>query len=438
MKRLLQNTEFLILFGAQVSSLLAIGVMTVSLSLTAYDFGGVAFGGLVFGGILALKMVAYVGVAPLAEAVLGRAPRRAVLIGLGLLRGAVVAAIVMSPNVWWVMGLAFLVFAASAGFTPLVQATIPDLLPDEADYTRALAVSRIAYTVEAVASPLIAGLLLGLVAPQSLFVVPAILFLLSASLIVWLRLPALAAPPRAPFFDRLVRGARIYVRTPRLRGLWLVQFGLTAPLAWVLVNSVIYAGTHGRAAELYPQLMMAYGIGTAAGALLVPRLVARVAERTIMVGGALGFGAVGLLIWLAPLPPAAFAVWAGLGAAASLVLTPGGVVLARSAAPRDRPALFAAQFALSHAGWLIAYPLAGIAGAVLGPEVAMAALSALCIMVAWAALLVWPAEDRAAVPHTHPDLPPGHPHLLAHADGTHRHPYFIDDLHPHWPTMRGV
>jgi hypothetical protein len=39
--------------------------------------------------------------------------------------------------------LIFLLQAASAGFTPTFQATIPDILPDEKDYTRALSLSRL-------------------------------------------------------------------------------------------------------------------------------------------------------------------------------------------------------------------------------------------------------------------------------------------------------
>ena len=35
----------------------------------------------------------------------------------------------------------------------------------------------------------------------------------------------------------------------------------------------------------------------------------------------------------------------------------------RSAHPEDRPAVYAAQFALSHACWLVFYPLAGWLGA---------------------------------------------------------------------------
>ena len=51
-----------------------------------------------------------------------------------------------------------------------------------------------------------------------------------------------------------------------------------------------------------------------------------------------------------------------LGLAWSAVQTPGGRLLRRSAHAPDRPALFAAQFALSHACWLATYPLAGWLG----------------------------------------------------------------------------
>lgn len=44
------------------------------------------------------------------------------------------------------------------------------------------------------------------------------------------------------------------------------------------------------------------------------------------------------------------------------MLTPTGRLLRRSAEAGDRPALFAAQFVLSHACWLLTYPLAGRLG----------------------------------------------------------------------------
>ena len=52
-------------------------------------------------------------------------------------------------------------YAASAAFTPALQATIPDILADETDYTKALSLSRLAADLERVASPVLAAALLG-------------------------------------------------------------------------------------------------------------------------------------------------------------------------------------------------------------------------------------------------------------------------------------
>lgn len=51
-----------------------------------------------------------------------------------------------------------------------------------------------------------------------------------------------------------------------------------------------------------------------------------------------------------------------MGFGYSVAQTPAGQLLRRSAHPEDRPAVIAAQFALSHACWLICYPPAGYLG----------------------------------------------------------------------------
>ena len=97
---------------------------------------------------LALKMVAYVGIAPLIGAFADRLPRRALLIGLDGARATIVLCLPFITEIWQIYLLIFLLNACSAGFTPTFQATIPDVLPDEAQYTRALSLSRLAYDLE--------------------------------------------------------------------------------------------------------------------------------------------------------------------------------------------------------------------------------------------------------------------------------------------------
>ena len=130
--------------------------------------------------------------------------------------------------------------------------------------------------------------------------------------------------------------------------------------------------------------------------------------------------------------PLLLAGWFALGVAYSCAVTPGGRLLRRSADASDRPAVFAAQFALSHVCWLVAYPLAGWLGAGAGMAVAFAATSALALAGVAIAVSVWPAGDPEVVAHRHDDLPPGHPHLRQ-TGAVHEHAFVIDEFHNQWP-----
>lgn len=54
--------------------------------------------------------------------------------------------------------LVFVLQSASATFTPAFQSLIPSILPDPAEYTKALSLSRLAYDLEALVSPALAAL----------------------------------------------------------------------------------------------------------------------------------------------------------------------------------------------------------------------------------------------------------------------------------------
>jgi len=107
-------------------------------------------------------------------------------------------------------------------------------------------------------------------------------------------------------------------------------------------------------------------------------------------------------------------------------------LLRRSAAPGDRPAVFAAQFALSHVGWLLTYLIAGSLGAAFGLSWTATALRLTAAAGLVVALRMWPALDPDILEHEHPELAPDHPHLTsapARAHGRHAHAFVIDDAH---------
>jgi MFS family permease len=100
----------------------------VALGLLAYDIAG-SHAGAVLGTALAIKMIAYIGVAPMAGAFADRVPRRALLVAMDLVRACVALCL---PFVTRSGRSADLRAAIGIGcFTPTFQATIPDVLPDE-------------------------------------------------------------------------------------------------------------------------------------------------------------------------------------------------------------------------------------------------------------------------------------------------------------------
>ncbi|MBU1345344.1 MAG: MFS transporter, partial [Alphaproteobacteria bacterium] len=155
----LRHSAYRHLFMAQVSALLGTGMATVALGLLAHDLAG-ASAGEILGAALAIKMVAYIGVAPFASALAARLPRKTLLVSLDVVRAGVAVSLPFVGEAWQIYGLMTVLYVASAAFTPAFQAMIPDLLPDEAEYTKALSLSRLAADLESVASPVLAALLL--------------------------------------------------------------------------------------------------------------------------------------------------------------------------------------------------------------------------------------------------------------------------------------
>jgi hypothetical protein len=79
-----------------------------------------------------------------------------------------------------------------------------------------------------------------------------------------------------------------------------------------------------------------------------------------------------------------------------MINTPSARLLRRAATDSTRSYIFTAQFSLSHACFMITYPVAGWIGAVAGQPVAAAVLAAVATISTVAALKFWPAAARAS------------------------------------------
>jgi MFS family permease len=435
MLAILADRTYRHLFAAQVVALLGTGLATVALGLLAYDLAGDR-AAMVLGTAFTIKMVAYVGIAPIAGGFAGRVPRRAMLVALDLVRAAVALALPSVGAVWQIYLLIFLLQSASAAFTPTFQATIPDVLPEEDRYTRALSLSRLAYDLENLISPTLAALVLAIVSYDALFFGTVFGFLASAALVVSVLLPSPRASAPRGVYDRTTRGIRIYLATPRLRGLLALNLAAAAAGAMVLVNTVVLVRAElGLGESAVAVTLGLFGGGSMLAALLLPQLLDRVPDRPVMLGGAI-LMTLALLALAAAIAAAGLSwpwlllAWLLVGVGYSAVLTPSGRLLRRSSHPEDRPAVFAAQFALSHACWLATYPLSGWLFTAFGPVAALAVLAGLAAGGLAVARGAWPRDDPRALEHRHDDLPLDHPHLGGAR--THTHDYIIDDNHRSW------
>ncbi|HEU4667260.1 MAG TPA: MFS transporter, partial [Arthrobacter sp.] len=261
--------------------------------------------------------------------------------------------------------------------------------------------------MEALASPAIAALLLTVVGYSNLFLGTVFGFLSSAALVAISALPQRmpVAVPQASLWHRTTLGARIFWRNRRLRSLLALNLVVAAPTALVLVNTVVYV----REVLLRPETDLAlalacFGAGSMIVALSAPRALGRFGDRAVMLAGAAAVPFVLAGAAALSLGPAGsgwrllLGLWLLLGAASAAILTPSSRLLREASTEVTRPYVFTAQFSLSHACYILTYPLAGWVGAAAGLGWAATALAIVAIMASAGAFLSWPRH--AATPAT--------------------------------------
>ncbi|MEV7123649.1 MFS transporter [Kitasatospora griseola] len=396
--RLFAIRDYRHLFAAQVIALFGTGLTTVALGLLAYDLAGPR-AGTVLGTALTIKMVMYVVIAPLAAAYIDRLRRRALLVALDVIRGSVVLLLPLVSEIWQVYVLVGLLQAGSAAFTPTFQAVIPDIVTDDSAYTRALSASQVASTMESLLSPVLAGVALAFLSFDRLFLGTSVGFLLSALLVLSTRVPNARPSGHTKAWDKAAAGIRTFLTTPRLRGIMALNLTVAAAGSIVVVNTVNYVRDElGGSQSDVAWMLAASGTGTLLAALLLPRVLDRIAARTVMITGAAvlvaatAAAATGIAAGLAGWTGTAV-TWTATGVGMALIITPTGKVLRASVGRSAIPEVFAAQFSLSHLAWLITYPIAGWLGTIAGFPLTWTVLAALAAAGAAGALALWPRHD---------------------------------------------
>ena len=453
----LSNPSFTKLFVAQIIALVGTGLSTVALSLLAYDMAG-GRAGTVLGIALAFKMIAYVFFAPIIGGIVHRVSRKSFLITMDALRALIVLLMPFVSEIWHIYVLIFLLNLFSAGFKPVFQAVIPDILNNDEQYGKALAYSRVAYDLENILSPTLAGIGLLFFTYTGLFVFNSVAFIISALIIIITLLPKPKPVERSGnFIDEITYGVISYFKTPRLRSLLVLYIGIAVGSSMVIVNTVIYVKEYLMLPDTTLALFFACsGLGSMLMAFTYPLLAKKFNDKTII---QLGILALSISLFLMSYEPSfifALINWFLIGTGLSLSQIPAGKIVNMSANPNDRTAYFSAQFSLSHMCWLIGYLAAGQLVYVFGfsfTAVFFACIVSICLIYS---VLFWPNEDEDSILiHTHTNLTHQHSHdhddhhqhvhrdnsddaihshEHSHEEITHKHPFHIDIHHQNWPS----
>ncbi|MFF7706724.1 MFS transporter [Pseudomonas sp. NPDC007930] len=215
------------------------------------------------------------------------------------------------------LALTFAMACGTALMMPAWSALAPELVGREA-LPAAVALSSLGVNVARAIGPAIAGVLVSLAGPWLTFALNAVSFLaVIGALWAWQRTPTSSVLPAERLWGAIRNGAR-YARSARPLQAVLVRtavFFLGAAPGMALLPLLVRRELGGTAAD-YGVLLGCVGIGAIAGAMLLPRLRARLHPDALMFGATLLYAAVLLgLAWvrafgaLAPLMLLSGAAW---------------------------------------------------------------------------------------------------------------------------------
>jgi MFS transporter, NRE family, putaive nickel resistance protein len=396
-----RNRTFTLLFWAQAMSLAGSGVTTVALALMVHKMAGPATATAVLGQALMLRIAAFLLFSQPAGILADRLNRKAILLASDLSRLVILAFFPFITTVWQVYAAVFVLNSLTAFFTPAFDASLPEIVGDDL-YVKALSYSRVTVDIEAIAGPAIAGLLVAVVGLRWVFWFDAATYLVSAIMISFVAVPGAgrqqgSLAPSA-LWKELTYGTRVLLRNPSIRQALLMSLAEAMAGASAIVVTIVYVRDFLHGTELqYSLTMAAVGAGSAICAVGLGRITARMeraerdgsrqhalrhlwSRRSLFVGG---------LALAASLLPASASpslmlfglLWILNGAGQALVAIPTSTLVASHTQPDERGRAFAAHFAITHACWLVSYPLTGRLAERIGPTETFLVCGLACLAI---------------------------------------------------------
>lgn len=197
---------------------------------------------------------------------------------------------------WTLLGFTFALGVGAAIVMPAWAAIVPDLVPAD-ELSSAIALNSIAINVSRAIGPAIAGVLVAAVGPWLVFGLNALSYIgIIAVLLRWRREHRKSRLPAERFMGALRVGLRFVMHSHALQVVLIrgIAFFVFASATWSLFPLIVRKEL-GRGPEIYGLLLTCIGVGAVSGAMLLPRVRAKL-SRDVLVAGASALYAVAALL----------------------------------------------------------------------------------------------------------------------------------------------
>jgi MFS family permease len=186
---------------------------------------------------------------------------------------------------WGLLGLTFALGVGAAMMMPAWSAIVPDLVRTE-ELPAAVALNSVAINASRAIGPAIAGVLVAAVGPWLVFILNALSYLgILAVLVRWQREHKKSTLPAERFLSAIRVGMRFVMHADALQVVLIrgSAFFVFASATWALFPLIVRREL-GRGPEIYGLLLTCIGLGAVAGAVLLPRIRAKVSRDALVAG----------------------------------------------------------------------------------------------------------------------------------------------------------
>jgi MFS family permease len=186
---------------------------------------------------------------------------------------------------WVLLTFTFAIGVGTALTMPAWSAITPELVPPE-ELQPAIALNSIAINVSRAIGPAIAGVLVAAVGPWLVFALNALSCIgIFVVLREWRREPRKSSLPAERFVSAIRVGMRFLLHTRALQGVLVrgMGFFVFASATWSLFPLIVRREL-GRGPEVYGILLTCIGVGAVAGAMVLPRIRAKISRDALVAG----------------------------------------------------------------------------------------------------------------------------------------------------------